>query len=59
MLKADDVIQLVYCDAEFHVVVVRTKLGSTYKEKLTKKTRPLGHAMGTVLGSIMEGVDQV
>ena len=59
MLKADDVIELVEHDAELEVVVVRTQHESNYEEKLSKKTRTSGCAVGTVFGDMMEGLDQV
>ena len=59
MLKSDDVIEVVEYDEELEVVVVRTERESNYEEKLSKKTRTSGCAVGTVFGDIMEGVDQV
>ena len=59
MLKSDDVIEVVEYDEELEVVVVRTERESNYEEKLSKKTRTSGCAVGTVFGDMMEGVDQV
>ena len=59
MLKADDVIEVVEHDAELDVVIVRTEHESNYEEKLSKKTRTSGCAVGTVFGDMMEGLDQV
>ena len=59
MLKPDDVIEMVEYDEELDVVVVRTERESNYEEKLSKKTRTSGCAVGTVFGDMMEGVDQV
>ena len=59
MLKSDDVIEVVEYDEELEVVVVRTERESNYEEKLRKKTRTSGCAVGTVFGDMMEGVDQV
>ncbi len=59
MLKSDDVIEVVEYDEELEVVVVRTERQSNYEEKLSKKTRTSGCAVGTVFGDMMEGVDQV
>lgn len=59
MLKSDDVIEMVEYDEELDVVVVRTAHESNYEEKLSKKTRTSGCAVGTVFGDMMEGVDQV
>ncbi|PYG26873.1 formate dehydrogenase accessory sulfurtransferase FdhD [Pelagimonas varians] len=46
-------------DEELEVVVVRTASETTYEEKLQKKTRTSGCAVGTVFGDMMEGLDQV
>lgn len=59
MLKDHDVITDVEFDEELDVVVVRTETESNYEEKLKKKTRTSGCAVGTVFGDMMEGVDQV
>ena len=59
MLKSDDVIEVVEYDEELEVVVVRTERESNYEEKLSKKTRTSGCAVGTVFGDMMEGIDQV
>ena len=56
MLKADDVIELVEYDDELEVVVVRTQHESNYEEKLSKKTRTSGCAVGTVFGDMMQWV---
>ena len=58
MLKADDVIELVEYDDELEVVVVGLARVN-YEEKLSKKTRTSGCAVGTVFGDMMEGLDQV
>lgn len=59
MLREGDVITDVEFDDELDVVVVRTETESNYEEKLKKKTRTSGCAVGTVFGDMMEGVDQV
>ena len=59
MLKSDDLLEAVEYDEELEVVVVRTARESNYEEKLSKKTRTSGCAVGTVFGDMMEGVDQV
>ena len=59
MLKSDDVSEVVEYDEELEVVVVRTERQSNYEEKLSKKTRTSGCAVGTVFGDMMEGVDRV
>ena len=59
MLRADDVIKGVDYDEELETVVVRTQAQTTYEEKLKKKTRTSGCAVGTVFGDMMEGLDDV
>ncbi len=44
-------------DAELETVVVRTASATTYEEKLKKKTRTSGCAVGTVFGDMMEQLD--
>ncbi|WP_425100926.1 formate dehydrogenase accessory sulfurtransferase FdhD [Tropicibacter sp. S64] len=43
-------------DEELEVVVVRTASQTTYEEKVKKKTRTSGCAVGTVFGDMMEGL---
>jgi FdhD protein len=57
MLAPDEVVQAVDFDAEAEAVVVRTNGTSTYEEKLARKTRTSGCAVGTVFGDMMEGLD--
>ncbi len=57
MLRADDVITGVEHDEELEVVVVRTRRRTDYEEKLRKKTRTSGCAVGTVFGDMMEGLE--
>ena len=45
--------------AEVETVVVRTKRRTDYEEKLRRKTRTSGCAVGTVFGDMMEGLDSV
>jgi FdhD protein len=59
MLKDDDVLQGVDYDEELETVVVRTKIQTTYEDKLKKKTRTSGCAVGTVFGDMMEGLEGV
>lgn len=56
--EADDILGVDY-DAELETVVVRTAIETNYEEKLAKKTRTSGCAVGTVFGDIMEGLDAV
>lgn len=52
----DDVVRVDY-DDELAAVVVRTKSRTTYEDKLAKKTRTSGCAVGTVFGDMMEGLE--
>jgi FdhD protein len=57
MLRRDDVIRGIDYDDELETVVVRTERQTDYEEKLKKKTRTSGCAVGTVFGDMMEGLD--
>lgn len=57
MLRADDVVTQVDYDEELEVVVVRTTRQTSYEEKVKKKTRTSGCAVGTVFGDMMEGLE--
>lgn len=57
MLRADDVITQVDYDDDLQVVVVRTERQTSYEEKVKKKTRTSGCAVGTVFGDMMEGLE--
>ena len=59
MLQDGDVITGVDYDEELETVVVRTQVQSTYEDKLRKKTRTSGCAVGTVFGDMMEGLEGV
>jgi FdhD protein len=59
MLKDDDVLQGVDYDEELETVVVRTKIQTSYEDKLKKKTRTSGCAIGTVFGDMIEGLEGV
>ncbi|MDR6263684.1 formate dehydrogenase accessory sulfurtransferase FdhD [Roseobacter sp. N2S] len=59
MLALDETVLGVDFDEELETVVVRTDGGTVYEEKLKKKTRTSGCAVGTVFGDMMEGLDQV
>lgn len=56
MLRADDVVTAVEYDEELEVVVIRTTRQTSYEEKVKKKTRTSGCAVGTVFGDMMEGL---
>ena len=57
MLRADDVVTGVDYDDEIQTVVVRTERQTSYEEKVKKKTRTSGCAVGTVFGDMMEGLE--
>jgi len=57
MLKDNEDITGVDYDDDLETVVVRTASQTTYEEKLKKKTRTSGCAVGTVFGDMMEGLD--
>ncbi len=59
MLLANDVITGVDYEDDIETVVVRTTRDTDYEEKLKKKTRTSGCAVGTVFGDMMEGLDTV
>ena len=59
MLHGDDVITRVDYDDDLETVVVRTEAETTYEDKLKKKTRTSGCAVGTVFGDMMEGLEDV
>jgi FdhD protein len=57
MLKPADEVTAVDYDDEIETVVVRTVRCTDYEEKVRKKTRTSGCAVGTVFGDMMEGLD--
>jgi FdhD protein len=57
MLRADDRVTGVDYDEEIETVVVRTERQTSYEEKVKKKTRTSGCAVGTVFGDMMEGLE--
>jgi len=59
MLSSDETIQRVDYDDDLETVVVRTDGTTRYEEKLQKKTRTSGCAVGTVFGDMMEGLENV
>ncbi|KPA21549.1 Protein FdhD [Shimia sp. SK013] len=56
MVAPDDEVTGVQYDEELEVVVVRTATETNHEEKLAKKTRTSGCAVGTVFGDMMEGL---
>ena len=59
MLKDSEDITGVDYDEELETVVVRTASATTFEDKLQKKTRTSGCAVGTVFGDMMDGLAQV
>lgn len=57
MLKPADQVTAVDYDDEIETVVVRTVRRTDYEEKVRKKTRTSGCAVGTVFGDMMEGLE--
>jgi len=57
MLRDDETIKGVDYDEDLETVVVRTDSQTTYEEKLKKKTRTSGCAVGTVFGDMIEGLE--
>jgi FdhD protein len=58
LANGEDVTGVDY-DEEVETVVVRTASATTYEDKLQKKTRTSGCAVGTVFGDMMEGLSEV
>ncbi len=59
MLSHGDEITAVEYDEDLEVVVVRTARQTDYEEKMRRKTRTSGCAVGTVFGDMMEGLEGV
>ena len=59
MLGSEDVVTGVDYDADLEVVVVRTARQTSHEDKLKKKTRTSGCAVGTVFGDMMEGLEDL
>ncbi len=57
MLRDDDVITAIDYEPEIDTIVVRTERRTSYEEKVRKKTRTSGCAVGTVFGDMMEGIE--
>lgn len=57
MLRDEDTVTGVDFDDELETVVVRTARETDHEEKLKKKTRTSGCAVGTVFGDMMEGLE--
>ncbi|MEX3316723.1 formate dehydrogenase accessory sulfurtransferase FdhD [Sulfitobacter sp. PS-8MA] len=59
MLRPDEQITGVDYDEELETVVVRTERATDYEDKMQRKTRTSGCAVGTVFGDMMEGLADV
>jgi FdhD protein len=59
MLRADDEVTGVDYEEELETVVVRTARATDYEDKMRRKTRTSGCAVGTVFGDMMEGLEGV
>ncbi len=59
MLSPDEPITGVDYDDDLQVVVVRTERQTDFEDKLQKKTRTSGCAVGTVFGDMMDGLEGV
>lgn len=59
MLSDGETVLGIDYDDELKTVVVRTDGQTIYEEKLKKKTRTSGCAVGTVFGDMMEGLDDL
>lgn len=59
MLHEDDRITAIEHDADLGCVIVRTKMKTTFEEKLKKKTLTSGCAQGTVFGDVMEKFETI
>ena len=57
MLSDTDQITGVDYDEDIDTVVVRTEIETDYEDKLARKTRTSGCAVGTVFGDMMEGLE--
>lgn len=59
MLQDGETVTAVDFDEELETVVVRTEAETDYEDKLNRKTRTSGCAVGTVFGDMMEGLSEV
>lgn len=57
MLSAGDEVTGIDYDDDLDVVVVRTRVVTDHEDKLRRKTRTSGCAVGTVFGDMMEGLE--
>ncbi len=57
MLQGDDTLTGADYDEDLETIVIRTERTTDYEEKLKKKTRTSGCAVGTVFGDMMEALE--
>jgi FdhD protein len=57
MLRDTDIVTGIDYDEELETVVVRTAEETRFEDKMKKKTRTSGCAVGTVFGDMMEGLE--
>ncbi|MGB0634931.1 MAG: formate dehydrogenase accessory sulfurtransferase FdhD [Paracoccaceae bacterium] len=58
LLESDEIRQIDY-DEHLETIVIRTTRKTSYEEKLQKKIRTSGCAVGTVFGDMFDGLDAV
>jgi FdhD protein len=58
MLHADDIITAIDYEPDIETIVVRTERETDYEQKMKKKTRTSGCAVGTVFGDVMEKFEE-
>ena len=59
MLQQTDQITSIDFEQDLNVVVVRTKRHTDYEEKLSRKVRTSGCAVGTIYGDVMDGLQDI
>ncbi len=59
MLRGGDTVTGVDYDEEIETVVVRTEHETNFEERLRKRTRTSGCALGTIFGDVMETFEEV
>ena len=59
MLEGNADVSRIDMDRELETVIVRTHSRTTYEEKMARRTRTSGCAVGTVFGDMMEGLSDI
>ena len=57
MLADDETVIATDYDEDLETIVIRTESGTVFEEKVKKKTKTSGCAVGTVFGDMMEGLE--